>query len=397
VSSFVAKENSLQSGSFERVEDLLDGRPGFRLAGAWGHVSMLEGGGHLCELISSRNPAINPLWRPHWKTIEPYLYEPQRDTPAYGPPPDGKLLAGIAGHNLCFDYFGPPSKEEIAAGHSTHGEAPALKWNISAGQDQREPTIEGNVLLPEARIEFSRKLSIDPDNAAIYCEEAASNLLSFDRPISWNEHLTFGPPFVEPGATIIDLPAVKGRVCPASFSSRMRLQPDADFRWPMAPTRDGSMRDLRTTPEQVCSQYTAQLLDPAIEFGYVAVANPRQRLLVLYVFRRADFPWVGSWEERFGRQEPPWCEQTFCRGTEFSSTPFAIPRRETVTQGTLFDQPTYRWLPAKSTVSLRFITLLLEAPTDFRGVEKIAVTSNEVRIFERETGRELSSPIKAFL
>ncbi|HET6218127.1 MAG TPA: hypothetical protein VFE27_13975 [Acidobacteriaceae bacterium] len=81
----MAKASSLQSNTFERVENLLDGRSGFRLTGAWGHVSMLEGGGHLCELISSRNPAINPMWRPHWKTMEPYLYDPQRDSPTYGP------------------------------------------------------------------------------------------------------------------------------------------------------------------------------------------------------------------------------------------------------------------------------------------------------------------------
>jgi len=27
----------------------------------------------------------------------------------YGPPPNGRLLAGIAGHSLSFDHFGPPS------------------------------------------------------------------------------------------------------------------------------------------------------------------------------------------------------------------------------------------------------------------------------------------------
>ena len=48
----------------------------------------------------------------------------------YGPPPDGRLLSGIAGHSLSFDHFGPPSPEETAAGLTTHGEAPALKWKV---------------------------------------------------------------------------------------------------------------------------------------------------------------------------------------------------------------------------------------------------------------------------
>ena len=164
-----------------------------------------------------------------------------------------------------------------------------------------------------------------------------------------------------------------------------------------APAKDGSMRDLRTTPEEVCAQYTAQLLNPRVEFGYVAASNPRLQLLVLYLFRRSDFPWVGNWEERFARSEAPWSERTFCRGMEFSTTPFAIPRRETVSHGALFEEPTYRWLPAKATVSLRYMALLFEVPTDFQGVDRVTVVANEVRIVERKAGRTLSSPTRAFL
>ncbi|MGO8719848.1 MAG: hypothetical protein ACLQMO_11600 [Acidobacteriaceae bacterium] len=388
---------SVQSNTFERVEDLLDGRPGFRLTGEWGHVSMLEGGGHICEFVSNRHPGINPLWRPQWKTIEPYRYDPTRDCSTYGPLPDGRLLAGLAGHSLSFDHFGPPSAEEIAAGHSTHGEAPALKWTITALQTGSVPTAECRLLLPEARIEFSRKLSIDLDQPVVYCEESATNLMSFDRPISWNEHVTLGPPFLECGATMVDMPAVKGRVCGASYSSRMLLQPDTNFEWPMAPAKDGGKRDLRTTPEEACAQYTAQLLDPGVEFGYVAASNPGLQLLIVYLFRRADFPWVGNWEESFARSEAPWGERTFCRGMEFSTTPFAIPRRETVSQGTLFGEPTYRWLAARTTVSLRYMALLFEVPTDFQGVDQASIVADEVRIVERKTGRTFSSPARAFL
>ena len=388
---------SVQSTTFGRVEGLLDGRPGFRLAAKWGHVSLLEGGGHICELVSNRHPGINPLWRPPWKTMEPYKYDATRDAATYGPLPDGRLLAGLAGHSLSFDYFGPPSAEEIAAGHSTHGEAPALKWSISAAQQGSVPMAECSLLLPDARIEFSRKLSIELHSPVVYCEESATNLMSFDRPICWNEHVTLGPPFLECGVTMIDMPAVKGKVCAENYSSRMLLQPDINFEWPMAPAKDGSTRDLRTTREENCAQYTAQLLDPRVEFGYVAASNPRLRLLIVYLFRRADFPWVGNWEERFSRSEAPWDERTFCRGLEFSTTPFAIPRRETVSHGALFEESTYRWLPAKTTITLRYMALLFEVPNDFQGVDQVAVEEDEVRIVERNAGRTFSSPARAFL
>ncbi len=381
----------------ERVDNLLDGRAGFRLTGEWGHVAMLEGGGHICELISNHHPGINPLWKPTWTTMDPDRYDLSRDAATYGPLPDGRLLAGIAGHSLSFDFFGPPSADEIAAGLSTHGEAPAMQWSVSAADHASGATAECSVLLPEARIQFSRKLSIHPQATVVYIEESATNLMSWDRPISWNEHVTLGPPFLECGATIVDMPATRCKVSSQSFSNRMLVRPDAEFDWPMAPAKNGGQHDLRSVPEEIYSQYTAQLLDPEVEFGYVAAANPRLQLMILYVFRRADFSWVGNWEERFARSHAPWNERAFCRGLEFSTTPFAIPRRETISQGKLFDEPTYRWLPAKGTVSLRYTALLVDVPTDFQGVGHITVADNEVHIAERNSGRIFSSPSSAFL
>ncbi len=381
----------------DRLEDVLDGRAGFRISGKWGYVSVLEGGGHICSLVSHTHPELNPLWKPQWKTADPYRYDSFRDAEMYGAPPDGKLLSGLAGHSLSFDYFGPPSQEEIAAGHSTHGEAPALKWSLLDPQDGNRSGLTYGVLLPEAQIDFKRRLSIDPDRPVIYCEEEATNLASFDRPICWNEHVTFGPPFLECGTTRFDMPATKARVCPASYSSRMLVEPDTNFEWPMASGTNGDTHDLRTTPEENYGQYTAQLVNPELEFGFIAACNPRLRLLVVYLFRRADFPWVGNWEERFMRQQNPWGGRTFCRGMEFSSTPFAIPRRETISMGKLFGQETYRWLPAKSKVSVRFMALLAAIPEDFQGVQRVFVERGQIRIVESELDREFVVEAQNFL
>ena len=109
-------------------KNVMDGRPGFRLRADWGYISVLEGGGHICALNLNACSGVNPLWRPQWATIDPSQYEISKHARKYGPPPDGRLLSGIAGHSLSFDQFGPPSIEETAAGLTTHGEAPALNW-----------------------------------------------------------------------------------------------------------------------------------------------------------------------------------------------------------------------------------------------------------------------------
>jgi hypothetical protein len=387
-----------QAQAVWREQNVMDGRSGFRLRADWGYVSVLEGGGHICELNLNPCNGVNPLWRPPWATIDPSQYNRAKHARTYGEPPDGGLLAGIAGHSLSFDHFGPPSPEETAAGLTTHGEAPALKWDLQKHAKSPKPYLQYGRTLPEARIRFSRKLTLDPRNPLIYCEEEAVNLSPYDRPISWNEHVTFGPPFLEAGITWFDMPATRAKVCPASYSPRFSLQPDAEFTWPNAPAKERKRMNLRTMPALRFGHYTAQLLNPELEIAFIAACNPRQKLLVVYAFRRADFPWVGNWEERYNRTAAPWRGKTFCRGLEFSTTPFAIPRRQTIEQGPLFGEPTYRWLPAKSKAQVRFLILLLEVPEAFRGVARVSVGKRRIDVVESGVhGRTLSVEADKFL
>jgi hypothetical protein len=381
-----------------RKQNMIDGRSGFRLRADWGYVSVLAGGGHICELNLNVCSGVNPLWRPPWVTIDPTHYATVKHARSYGEPPDGRLLAGIAGHSLSFDHFGPPSREETAAGLTTHGEAPALKWDIHKQVRSPKPQLQYGLTLPEARIRFSRTLTLDRVNPVIYCEEEAVNLSPYDRPISWNEHVTFGPPFLETGITWFDMPATRAKVCAGSYSSRFVLQPDAEFSWPNAPTKNRKRMNLRTTPALRFGHYTAQLLNPELEIAFIAACNPRLKLLVVYAFRRADFPWVGNWEERYNRTQAPWLRKTFCRGLEFSTTPFAIPRRETIGQGPLFGEATYRWLPARSKAQVRFLILLFEVPQTFRGVARVSIAKRKIDVVESGArGRTLSVAASKFL
>jgi hypothetical protein len=376
----------------QHVPDVLDERAGFSLRGDWGHLSVVLGGGHICALVTRSHPELNPLWRPQWRTIDPEKFSSARDEERFGPPPDGRLLAGIAGHNISFDHFGPPSKEEIAAGLNTHGEAPAVRWQIFREFQEGRPGVEYGAELPVAQIDFRRTLRIDRQHPVLYCEEKARNLSRADRPISWTEHVTVGPPFLACGDTLVDMPATRAKVNQASYSDSMMIVPDAEFQWPHAPLPGGGFHDLRTTPDGCYLRYTAQLLDPRREIGYTAIANPRAGLLLVYVFRRADFPWVGNWEERFDLKTAPWGGKTFCRGIEFSSTPLAIPKRQTIAQGPLFNESTYRWLPALSENKVSYLTLLVDIPSDFKGVEEVSVEDSQIVLRESGNARTYSVP-----
>ncbi len=387
------KENST---SITRRSDILDGRSGFRLESTWGRVSVLEGGGHICELVLHATGSINPLWKPKWKTIDPSRYKPSTHGRTYGPLPEGRLLAGIAGHTISFDFFGPPSAEEIAAGHSTHGETPIVKWRRRHPKKSAQQSLVYGADLPLAEMRLERAISLHRDQPIIYCEETATNLSTFDRPISWNHHVTFGPPFLEPNVTLFDMPATRSKVCPSTFSSNMALQPDAEFLWPNAPTKDGTL-NLRTSENAKYGHYTAHLLDPALKTAFIAVCNPRTRLLVLYLFNRSEYPWVGNWEESYNRTHAPWKGREFCRGFEFSSTPFPIPRRETIANGPLFGESTYKWLPARSRRSSKYVIALVEVPQNFAGVASVTANSDSLAIHENDNARVVRLRTAVFL
>ncbi len=124
---------------------------------------------------------------------------------------------------------------------------------------------------------------------------------------------------------------------------------------------------------------------PALENAFIAVSNPRLRLLVLYVFNRNDFPWVGNWEESYSRVHVPWNGREFCRRFEFSTTPFPIPRRETVALGKLFNEATYTRLSAKSIAKRRYMIVLLDVPETFKGAAAVDIERGFLRVTERLT------------
>src|SRR6266849_6255543 len=94
-------------------ETLYRNRRVHRIANDLLHVTVTVEGGHIAE-ITHKGTGVNPLWSTPWTTIEPSAFHPARHK-EYGADAESKLLAGILGHNLCLDMFGPPSAEEFGA------------------------------------------------------------------------------------------------------------------------------------------------------------------------------------------------------------------------------------------------------------------------------------------
>jgi hypothetical protein len=306
-------------------------------------------GGHIAE-ITEKTTGVNPLWSPPWPSIEPSSYSLEKH-PEYGDNAESKLLAGILGHNVALDIFGGPSPEEHAAGLTVHGEASVVPYTIEAEKARLRATAH----LPLALLDFEREIRLEPGGVA-RIRETVTNLTAMDRPIAWTQHVTLGPPFIEPGLSRLDFPAQRSMVFPINLSEHQRYQPGAVFGWPVVPNKDGSVSDLRIfSASRNSAGVTGHAVDEDRVNGFFIAWHPGLEVLCGYVWRRADFPWISLWEENRSRAFPPWNGVTVAHGLEFGASPFAEGRRKTVERGSLFGLPTYRWLAAKGSLTAEYL------------------------------------------
>jgi hypothetical protein len=310
-------------------------------------VTVLEDGGHIAEIRDART-GINPLWTPPWTSVEPSAFDAAKH-PEFGTGSDAKLLAGIMGHNLCLDIFGGPSDEETAAGVTAHGEGSVAPYAIDATAD----SLTMRVRLPLAQIQFERQVALR--GSTIRIRELVESVCAFDRPIGWTQHVTLGPPFLQRGVTEFRASATRSKVFENQFGADDYLEHAAEFVWPSAPRARGGVADLRRYVDAPrSSAYTAHRMDPARETAFFVAFVPASRLAFGYLWKTADFPWMGIWEENCSRTGSPWNGATLTRGMEFGVSPFPESRREMVSRRSLFDTPAFRWLPAKSAIAVEY-------------------------------------------
>jgi hypothetical protein len=282
------------------------------------------------------------------------------------------------GHFVCVDGFGPLSAEEQAAGLPFHGEAYGRLWEVrSSGKTGATSAVTFAVKLPLLQEQFTRTLRLVDGENVVYVESELESETAFDRPFSWAEHATIGAPFLEPGITAVDMSARQARTRPHEGEQgelHYRLASDEDFAWPLAPALKGGTLDMRVSPaEGGWSDHTTCRMDPARALEFVTALNPEKQALLGYVFRRADFRWLQSWE--YYPTNGAWA-----RGLEFSTQPFDIPRREAVQMHSLFGTPAYGWLPARSRIGARFLMFYTRAPEGMRRVDDVRLDGGRLLV-----------------
>ncbi len=361
-------------GAVVGEEAQFEGAPAIAVGNDRVSLQILQQGASIASiLLTGDGRKINPLWNP--MRLEREAGEKV-------------VFRSGMGSFLCVDGFGPVSPEESAAGLPMHGEAQQAQWTTSySGKQGGTTALTLTTTLPIVQENVERTYRMVDGEQVVSVETQVESLLGFDRPINWGEHATVGSPFLEPGVTLIEMSATKSRTRPyVRHAGDMpdRFASGKDFLWPWAVGIDGKKVDMRTTPAKPNSGgHTTSLMDRTRKTAFITMFNPKMGLLLGYVFKPEQFPWVQSWENY-----PP--NGKLARGLEFSTQPFDVPRREAIQMNSLFDTPTYRWLPAKSKISARFLMFYTKAPDGFRKVDDVRQEGSSLVVEDKGARRKIT-------
>ncbi len=356
----------------EFKEEKVYGRDAYVLQNGYFRIAALRGGGHLAEIrLISGDPRvnINPMRVPHYPTIDPQTYDDSKHNSIYGADPHRWLSSGYMGHLLCFPFYGPPSAEEAQAGLGNHGEAAIVEWKkLAVERGEHAVTLRYGADLPKTQFRVERAITLGEGDRYARVEEWVENLVAWDRPINWMQHATFGPPFVEPGNSFLDVSAKRGLVG-GGRSETASLRPNSEVNWPNGMSPDGSAADLRMFQKRAhAGTYVALLLDSGRANQFFALYHAGHRMAIAYVFPTAANYWIADWQENKSNRGLPWNGEVVARGIEFGSSPFAEGLKKSVERGSLYGAPAFRWIGGHQRLKTEFTVFVVETPADFNGV-----------------------------
>lgn len=274
------------------------------------------------------------------------------------------------GHFLCLDRWGPPSEAEQRNGMPFHGEAARLEWQVLPAPPKTKGAIlsEMQVVLPLAGLKVHRRVRLYQHHALISVQEQVTNTNTLGRVYNMVQHPTIGPPFLDT-TTVVDANGRKGFM---PYRPLPNPEEPAVY-WPQA-LKDGQPVNIRYLVSDHDPNVAAYTIDD--EYGWVVAWNASQGLLVGYVWKAREYPWLIDWRHvENGRPS--------ARGLEFGTTSLPHPDSVLIAKGAIFGRPIIAHLDAGETGKRSYAVFLFKIPKDYRGVADLNYDRRRLVLRER--------------
>lgn len=279
-------------------------------------------------------------------------------------PDNNRKGAPFRGHFLCLGRWGDPTTGEKMSGMPNNGDATALTW--SEESTDRFSAILKCKSAPDY-METVREISLDSKAPLYLAKDRVKNTATIGRLFNIVQHATLGTPFLSP-SMLINTNADRG------FMQDQHLpSPESQsYHWP-----DGKISeetgdiDLRRSDGEA-SYVSSHIFTDSI--GWVTAISPKHGLLIGYVWKTSDYPWLNVWHQT--RHGEPWA-----KGLEFGTTGLGAPYDELLKmKSDFFGNQSFFFLDALEEFEKKFISFLIEVPDNFENAVSLTVEGDRLLI-----------------
>ncbi|MFW5756704.1 MAG: hypothetical protein ACOCWK_08880 [Tangfeifania sp.] len=312
------------------------------------------------------NQKLNPL---DWKLTREEMPENNRNG------------APFQGHFLCFGRWGGPTSGEIAAGIPHNGEPANQWWNIE--DDFNPGALKMLFTAPLESWQIDRTIKLAKNQPCFTVEETVFNPENYGRFTTLVQHATLGGGFLNEN-TIVNSNAGEG------FNQALidRSLYEYAYNWP-----EGYSDTLRNKIDLSSSGYSDGFVTSHIindTTGWVTAATPDKNLLIGYVWKTADYPWLHIWH---GTKNG----KIWAKGLEFGTTGLGdtfLPQERLI--HSFKGRANYFFVDANGSSTKRYTCFLLAINPDYEYTSHIELKNQQIKVFIQHGNKEKHYLLNAY-
>lgn len=220
-----------------------------------------------------------------------------------------------------FPNAGVPS-QRYGAQFGQHGEVANLPWDVTVLEDTEDAVaVTFRVRTQKTPFLVERTVRLEGDSAFFLIEGTVRNECDFPMEAMWGQHVTFGTPFLHPGARIVMPEGVRVFLAPRNEDAKMWLKPGDGGPWPLLPANPGTpqndegLADLSVLPPRGTPNEMTYITDFGDD-GWYAVESDEHRLGVRLSWDARRFPFVWHWHSYGADPTYPWYGRNYNIGLE---------------------------------------------------------------------------------
>jgi hypothetical protein len=294
--------------------------------------------------------------------------------PAEQMPENNKSGAPYQGHFLCLGRWGRPSEGEINAGMPDHGQLSNILWEA---EDTGPMKLEMRAFSPMEGLHVNRSIELSRNSPLYMVAEEVHNTNTLGRLYNMVQHPTLGQPFLD-HATVVNCNAEAG--FDHSFGVEREMYASS---WPIGLCKDMTAIDL-SAPQKEYSSVFSFVVKKTDKMGWVTAYSPTHNLLLGYIWKRTDYPWIILWQDWLG-------SSIRYRGIEFGTTGIHKSFKQIISDEDwkVFGENTCEYIDAGEKPCRKYLSFLCDVKPGFKGVNEIYYSNGDIIIEGQVSGQNI--------